>query len=153
MRIREWNEKYAEISKKYDALYHRVALKYGFSDMQHWILYVLYSTEEEKIHTQNDIAALFGMPKQTLNSAVAGLQKAGYVTLTQASGPRNSKTVALTEAGYDVCRVCVAPLLEAEDRALARISEEEHKQFLCLYEKRYSVICQEIENLLEKGEK
>jgi len=148
MQIREWNEQYSEISKKYDALYHKVAVKYGFSDMQHWILYVLYS--EERLHTQNEMAGVFGMPKQTLNSAIGKLRDAGYVTLTQLPGPRNNKAVVLTEAGTAVCGQCVAPLLEAEDRALAQMSEEENELFLRLSQKRYQVFREEIRKLLEE---
>jgi len=149
MQIREWNEQYSEISKKYDALYHKVAVKYGFSDMQHWILYVLYS-EENRPHTQNEMAAVFGMPKQTLNSAIGKLRDAGYVTLTQLPGPRNNKAVVLTEAGTAVCENCVAPLLAAEDRALAQMSDEENELFLRLSQKRYRMFREEILKLLEE---
>ena len=52
MNIREWNRRNAEISKKYDALYHRIAAKHGLSDLQHWVLYVIRSMDGEKELTQ-----------------------------------------------------------------------------------------------------
>lgn len=149
MQIREWNEIYSEISKKYDALYHKAAVKYGFSDLQHWILYILYS-ESDRPHTQNEMAAVFGLPKQSLNSAIAKLRESGYVTLTQMPGPRNNKSIMLTEAGNKVCDECIAPLLAAEDRALAQISEEETELFLRLYTKIYKSFKTEITALLEE---
>lgn len=149
MTLREFNEKYGELSKQYDALYHRVAQRYGFSDLQHWLLYILYSESRE--FTQNELAELFGLPKQSLNSAVARLQKLGYVTRAACPGPGNSKTVSLTPAGRELCLHCVEPLLRAEERALDRLTAEENEQFLRLYEKHYLAIREEL-GLLLKGE-
>lgn len=149
MQIREWNDRYAEISKRYDSLYHKVAAQYGFSDVQHWILYVLFS-EEDRVHTQNGFAKEFGLPKQTLHSAMAKLRDAGYIALSQMPGPRNNKAITLTEEGRACCVRCVEPLLRAENRALERITEEENALFLRLFEKRYEIFREEIRGLLEE---
>ena len=150
MNIREWNRRNAEISKKYDALYHRIAAKHGLSDLQHWVLYVIRSMDGEGELTQNGIAELFSMPKQSVNSAMTKLSEAGYVTLTQCSGPRNSKTAALTEAGVRLCRACVDPLLAAEERALAQIPSAETELFLQLHAKIFDTISEEVYPLGEK---
>lgn len=150
MRIREWNEKYSIISNKYSAMYHSVAVKYGFSDTQYWILYILYNFNGKKSYTQNEIAVELGAPKQTVNSAIAKFVKEGYLCLTKRPGPRNSKTVELTEEGLALCEKCIRPLMDAEERALMKLSEEEHIRFLEIYEKRYETIYDEVAPLLEK---
>lgn len=126
MRIREWNEKYSSISNKYNAMYHSVAVKYGFSDTQYWILYILYNFHGKKSYTQYEVADEWGTPKQTVNSAIVKLTKDGYLQLIKRSGSRNSKTVELTEQGLTLCEKCIRPLMDAEERALMKFSEEEH---------------------------
>ena len=52
-----------------NALYHAAAQRCGLSDAAFWTLYALVTSREPL--TQNRIAADWGIPKQTLNSAVA----------------------------------------------------------------------------------
>lgn len=59
-----------------NALYHAVAQRYGLSDAAFWVLYALRTTHEPQ--TQNRMAAEWGQPKQTLNSAVAAMVKRGW---------------------------------------------------------------------------
>jgi len=150
--IREWNKKNSEITRKYDALYHRAALSSGLSDMQHLVLYVLYSADDGELITQNDIAGIFGLPKQTLNSAISKLSALGWVTLTQCAGPRNKKTLALTDTGMEICIKHIKPLCEAEERALGRLTDEEKETFLSLHEKVYRSMYDEITKLSENND-
>lgn len=150
MRIKEWNEKYSCLANKYNAMYHSVAVRYGFSDTQYWILYVLYNFHGEKAYTQNEIAEELGTPKQTVNSAIAKFVKDGVLSLTQRPGPRNSKTVELTAKGIELCEKCIRPLLDAEERALMKLSEEDHIRFLKIYGRRYETLYDEVMLLLEE---
>jgi hypothetical protein len=52
-----------------NALYHAAAQRCGLSDAAFWTLYALVTSCDPL--TQNRIAADWGIPKQTLNSAVA----------------------------------------------------------------------------------
>lgn len=56
-----------------NALYHAAAQRCGLSDAAFWTLYALVTSCEPL--TQNRIAADWGIPKQTLNSAVAAMVK------------------------------------------------------------------------------
>ena len=56
-----------------NALYHAAAQRCGLSDAAFWVLYALCTTHEPQ--TQNRMAAEWGQPKQTLNSAVAAMVK------------------------------------------------------------------------------
>ena len=55
-----------------NALYHAAAQRCGLSDAAFWTLYALVTSCEPL--TQNRIAADWGIPKQTLNSAVANAE-------------------------------------------------------------------------------
>lgn len=149
MNLREWNEVYFSLSKRFDALYHNVAVKYGFSDTQYWVLYILYTCDENKIYVQNELAEEIGAPKQTVNSVISKFVKDGYLVLTQRKGVRNGKYVELTDKGTALCEICILPLLKAEEQALEKIAEEDHRRFLDLYENRYQKISNEIEKLLD----
>ena len=147
MKLREQNARFSCTYKMYDELYHNVAQKYGFSDTALWLLYLI--CREEEPLTQNQLAEELYVPKQTVNSAIAKLVKDGYVELIQKTGPRNNKAVCLTAYGKERCQECVLPLIEAENRALDRLSEEEQKIFLALYEKRYQFFREEVDYLLK----
>ena len=60
-----------------NALYHAAAQRCGLSDAAFWTLYALVTSCEPL--TQNRIAADWGIPKQTLNSAVANAEHQHHV--------------------------------------------------------------------------
>ena len=60
-----------------NALYHAAAQRCGLSDAAFWTLYALVTSCEPL--TQNRIAADWGIPKQTLNSAVANAENQHHV--------------------------------------------------------------------------
>lgn len=81
-----------KISKISVALYHKVALSFGVSDSS---LSVLYALLEAEYDLSND----WFIPKQTINSTVAALQKKEFVSLSPITGTKNKKSIALTDAG------------------------------------------------------
>lgn len=147
MKLNEQNARFSYTYKKYDELYHNVAQKYGLSDTALWLLYLI--CREEEPCTQNYLAEELYIPKQTVNSAITKLARDGYVELVQRPGPRNSKAVCLTTYGQEQCAKYVVPLIEAENRAFARMTEDEQQLLLSLYEKRYQYMCEEVEILLK----
>lgn len=134
--------RYIGIYNKINDLYYPVAQRHGISATALNLLYMVCITDEPC--TQNELAKALCIPKQTVNSAVSKLVKDGFLELVQRPGPRNSKTVQLTEQGMERCREFVLPLIEAEDRALARMTGEEQELFLSLYEKRYQYLKEEM---------
>ena len=132
--------------KRMNEQYHAYAVHCGLSDPALWVLYSLW--ESDTPLTQNDIAALWMYPKQTINFTIAGLVKKGCVTLEQRSGARSGKTVKLTVAGDVLCRRVVAPLMEAEERCLSQISAQERALLVALSEKQCGFFEQEIHALL-----
>lgn len=77
-----------------NALYHAAAQRCGLSDAAFWTLYALVTSCEPL--TQNRIAADWGIPKQTLNSAVAAMVKKGLLALCPGKGAHSGKIVTLT---------------------------------------------------------
>ena len=146
MTLSKESKRYACTYKQYDELYHEVAQKHGLSDSALWLLYLICKADAPC--TQNELAQELYIPKQTVNSAINKLVKDGFVELMQRPGPRNSKAVHLTAYGLEQCREYVYPLIQAEDRAISRMSPEEQALFLALHEKHYQYLKEEIEALL-----
>ena len=113
----------------------RYSLRFVFRIL--WVLYAL--SEADEVYTQNALAEMWYFPKQTVNSAIAGLVKTGYIRLEQIAGARNSKAVKLTEQGLDVCKRLVNPL------ALLKMSEEERRMFLELSDKQQRFLRAELD--------
>ena len=136
--------------KRMNEQYHAYAAHCGLSDPALWVLYSLWETETPL--TQNDICALWMYPKQTINFTISGLLKKGYVTLEQRPGARSGKAVRLTAEGNELCKRAIAPLMEAEERALSQLTEPARKLLVGLSEKQCICFEREIRILLALSE-
>lgn len=141
--IAEQNIALNRIYKKTEEVYHEYAAGHGFSDVSMWILYTLWERDGE--YTQNELASMWCVPKQTINFAISRLVKAGYIVLEQMAVARNSKAVRLTPAGEQLCREKVEPLIAAEHRVLLRMTGQEREQLFHLLEKQYLYLKEELE--------
>ncbi len=134
------------ILQDFDKQYHRYAVSIGISEPTMWVLYTL--CEIDRDCTQNELAAIWSTPKQTVNFAISGLIKKGLVELVPIPSAKNSKAVHLTEAGVAYCDKYIEPLLEVESKALLRMSEEERAQMIALLRKNKSYFVEEVEKIL-----
>lgn len=147
---KEVYEQYAALNKqekKTDELYHHIAARLGLSDSVFCALYNLYETEEPL--TQNDIAENIGVPKQTIHSAIRSLVKDGYVYLSQRAAARNSKTVHLSDKGRTFCGNYIQPVMDTEEAAVDRLTDEEIRCYLSIGEKLNICLQQELTMFLE----
>ncbi len=110
-----------------NALYHTVAQRCGLSDAAFWVLYALYMAPDPL--TQNRIAADWAIPKQTLNSAVAAMAKKGLVELQPGKGAHSGKLLLLTAEGRALAERTVAPVVAAEQAAIAAMGMENAEMF------------------------
>ena len=131
--------------KEQDAIYHGVAVRHGLSDTALWVLYVLHITLGDC--TQQDLIRQCSFSKQTVNTAVSGLVKKGYLTLEMIPGTRNLKRLLLTQEGKAVVAEAVHPMREAEKRAYGALSEAELEQYLALTERLTQSLRKEIEDV------
>ena len=115
------------MSNKSEALYHKVAFSIGISDSSLGVLYTLLDAEAPC--SQYDLCSEWSIPKQTINTAVAALQKKGMVFLSPIPGTRNKKNIAFTEFGRDFAEKTVGILRMAELDALAELSPEERELY------------------------
>lgn len=128
MDIRDYIELIEQQRKEQDAIYHNVAVKYGLSDTAMWVLYNIYLAED--VITQQELCRQCFFAKQTVNTAITGLIKNGYVELESIPGTRNQKKIMLTEKGVNLTEVTIKPLAEAEERAYEVLDSEEIKAYL-----------------------
>ena len=114
-------------------LYHRLARACGLSDCAFWMLYIL--REEEGPLTQTQMSVLLSLPKQTVNSAIKQMAEAGCLRLEAVDGNLKNKQVCLTERGEALVRDSIDQVFRMEERAAARLTEEERSALLALEEK------------------
>ena len=131
--------------KEQDAIYHGVAAGHGLSDTALWVLYFLNTTEGDC--TQQDLIRQCFFSKQTINTAVAGLVKKGWLTLEMIPGTRNLKRLLLTPEGRAAAAETAEPMREAEKRAYGSLSEAELAQYLALTERLTQSLRKEMEEI------
>ena len=145
MHIRNYINLIEQQRKEQDAVYHNVAVKYGLSDTAMWVLYNIYLAEDSI--TQQELCRQCFFAKQTVNTAITGLVKKGYVELESIAGTRNHKRILLTEKGKELADGTVKLLIEAEDKAYDVLSSEELEAYLDMTKRLTVSLHEETENL------
>ena len=92
-----------------DALYHRASLKLGITDSVSIVLYSIYDAGNDCL--LSDIYKKSGISKQTINSAIRGLEADGILYLEQHNG--RSKKIVLTDKGKGYVQKTAARLYQA----------------------------------------
>lgn len=128
--------------KELTGIYHQAAAKSGISDNEFWVWYTLLVMENE--HSQQDICDIWSLPKQTVNSVVANLVKKNFVHLEVIPGTRNRKIIRLTETGKKYGQNIVQHILEAEQRTIARMSDQERQTCISLLGKYIHLLREEL---------
>ncbi|MBD5536064.1 MAG: winged helix-turn-helix transcriptional regulator [Lachnospiraceae bacterium] len=129
--LKEFNRLYREM----DGLYHMLALHAGLSDSAMLILYAL--AEMGGGCLQKDIAASYGISRQTINSATKKLQQEGIITLTR--GRKRDMHMHLTAAGEQLVKEKIFPIMELENRSFSLMPPEECEALLRLTEQYYLI--------------
>lgn len=119
------------LTSEMEALYHQASLKLGITDSVSIVLYTIYDTGENCL--LSDIYKKSGISKQTVNSAIRGLEADGILYLEQYTG--KAKKIVLTEKGKEYVNQTVAKLYKAEVQAFESWSSEEINTYIRLMEK------------------
>lgn len=144
---------YNRLYKENDELYRNAARELGLNDCAFWILYFLWENAEGADGlTQSDICSMIYTPKQTVNSSLKRLEEDGYLRLTEGSD-RRSKLVGLTSRGKELAAETVDRVMEAELRAMGKLTEEEQTAFLGLFRKYTDLLKGEIRKIGAAEEK
>ena len=142
------NREYNTIYRLSGELYHRVAVKMGLSDSAFEILYALDDLGDGC--QQKDVRAASGLSKQTVNSSVHQLARAGTVEL-QTDGGRMVR-LYLTESGRSLVERCIRPVVQAEEAAFGTLDPEECAALLQLSRRYLDALRSELDALPhEKG--
>lgn len=147
-RIKEISRELERLNQYQNDLYHEYASHIGLSDTVFWILYLVYG--EEEMFTQNQIADLWHMPRQSINSAAASLVKRGFLRLEKLPLARNNKGLCLTEAGKAFCERMIRPFYLLEERVIEAIPEEEREMYLKISRKWNGLFAEEIQAAVKK---
>lgn len=131
------------LSSEIEALYHQASLKFGISDSVSIVLYTVYDAGESCL--LSDIYKKSGISKQTVNSAIRGLEADDILYLEQYTG--RAKRVVLTDKGRNFAKQTVAKIQEAEVRAFDTWSEEEICTYIHLMEKYVHCFRKQIEKI------
>lgn len=109
--------------KELNALYRAAAIKSGISDGEISIWSLLLCSEKE--YSQQDLADILYLPKQTVNSIISNLVKKRFVFLEHVPGTRNRKVVRLTKEGRAYGESRVMWIFQAEEKAMEETVPEE----------------------------
>ena len=141
----EMNQNYTEhrglISQQIKELVgvYRDAIKHlAISESEFWIWYTLVAMPGE--HTQQDICALWSLPKQTVNTVITGMRIKKLAYLEIIPGTRNHKIVRLTEEGRRRGEEIVGPVTCAEQKAFAKMPAEELAVLTQVFDKYINVL-------------
>lgn len=125
--LKTFNHLYKEL----DGLYHDIALKCRLSDSAFLILYSIVELGDGCLQTE--IAKSHSISKQTIHTSVKNLESKGYISFERGRG--RDVLIYLTEAGKELVREKIMPVIEMENSALEGMSQEERHQLICLTEK------------------
>lgn len=131
-------------TKELNALYRLAAYKSDISDGEVNIWSVLLNCDKE--YSQQDLAELLSLPKQTVNSLITRMIQKEYVVLEHDPGTRNRKVIRLTEEGRCFGKQKVQWIFDAEQRAMEDTDPAEVVAFISMLEKYISHFRKEIES-------
>lgn len=118
--------------KRFGALYRQAAMTFGLPECAMWVLYFLVSSD--KSLTQQELGERMMFPKQTINSAVAGLVQKGWLELQPSPDSRSRKQLLLTPDGKELALNTVKKMRTAEERAVKALGQEKMEQYIALHE-------------------
>lgn len=144
----DFSEQLAEFNQFYkqmDDLYHQYARQNEISDTALWLLYSL--SEGDAAFTQRELCSIWHYSPQTLNSALKGLERQGYLVLESALGNKKNKRILLTEAGRKLAQEIVQPLMQAEQAAFRRLDLKERSLLVSITRKHMELLQEEINKI------
>ena len=146
-KICDESKRYNIIYKKFDKLYHDIAVKLGISDTVFWIFHSI--CEYGDSFTQSLLVDYLGSPKQTINSAITNLIKDDYLSIN-CEEDKKCKELVLTEKGTIFLESKILPIVKAENEAYAKFSKEELELFFKVLDTKYEIITESVEKLNDK---
>lgn len=139
----------AKINKQFEEMYHKIAMRYGLSDSNFWVLYALY--EKNEPCTQKELCDDWCYTKQTVNSAIKSLEKLGYVKKGYEVNNKTNKKIGLTQSGKQIAGEMIQEVLEIEEKAYSGMKEADLEAAIALLQKPLVLFEKETNQILRKG--
>ncbi|WP_019177176.1 MarR family winged helix-turn-helix transcriptional regulator [Methanomassiliicoccus luminyensis] len=133
--------------KEGDAIYGEFAKQSGLSISAFWLMCSI--REEDGKRTQKEICDQWAITKQTINSALKGLEKRGYITLEPSEIDRRGKYVILTEKGVKFAQENIDMVFEAEQLAFQKMNHVERRTLMECSRKYHELFRAESERFLK----
>lgn len=141
---------YIQTYKELNRIYHNYAKACGLSDTAFLVLYSLCTLPDDRTsYTQSEFCADWFYSKQTVNSAMKKLERAGLIQLEPVEGQRKNKQIQLTDAGSSLAEIMITPLIWAEDHAFLDMDEQVRAQ-LPLHLRQYNALLRNHIGQIEK---
>ena len=140
-----------QCDKELDELYHKYAVHHHLSDAALWILYAIYDANE--MITQSDICNTWFFTRQTIHTALKGLEQQGIIEVTSIPTNKKSKQLHFTKDGKQTAQQLLTPLLEAEKNVFTAFSDEENELYAQLSKKRCTLLRDFLEENFSRNEK
>lgn len=148
--IRKQLRKFNAILKETDAIFNKLAKQSGLSDCSFWIMYSLRDSGGEC--TQKELCDQWTFSKQTVNSAIKGLEKNGYIDLTSSKEDKRSKLIRLNEQGILFAKESIDFVFELEELTLQRMNPSQRAAMIELNRTYKSMLQIEAERYLKSKE-
>ena len=146
--VRQYFQELNAIFKETDAIYSELAKKSGLSDCAFWLMYSL--REANGSCTQKEICNQWTMSKQTVNAALKGLEKSGYITLIVSESDKRSKYITLTDKGDKFAQENVDITFQLERLAFQKLSDAERVTMIESNRRYQELLRKEAEQYLKK---
>lgn len=82
--------------------------------------------------TQTEIIERLSANKQTISAVISRFVKCGYIILAEKDSDRRNKVIRFTEKGKEYARKIIPPAADAENLAMADLSEEDMNELVRL---------------------
>jgi DNA-binding MarR family transcriptional regulator len=147
-KIRQQLRNFNTVIKETDAVYGELAKQSGLSGCAFWLMYSL--READGKCTQKELCDQWVISKQTVNSALKGLEKSGYVSLISSETDKRNKYITLTDKGILFARKNIDIVFELEELAFNKMSVAERAAIIEISQKYQKLLRSETERFLKK---
>lgn len=142
METYEFMKTMCERANRVDQVYATWAKQHG---VNYNILAVLYTAYKNDKCSQKFICQEWCLPKQTVNTTCRTLIADGIIIQIPSLGDKREICISLTEKGRQFAEPIVTELLGIESRVLARMGQDDVRQFVDLYHTYVALIESELD--------
>ena len=121
---------YCRLRDRQHAVYANCAKASELTVNELFVLDILWFAKDDI--TQTEIIERLSANKQTISAVITRFLKNGYITLAAKDSDRRNKVIRFTEKGIEYAREIIPPAADAENLAMADLSEEEMNELVRL---------------------